>query len=131
MSREETLERFGACWEGLADPRSGPATVHDFHELLMIALCAVRCGCRRWPPRIRDWRRQVPADPLPFQRVSGWVHPRSSSEAPKSHRPGLATSSCRQILQWSETRSSLPCSCLGNKIIGQTTGGFKISNIFG
>ena len=28
-------------------------------------------------------------------------------------------------------RSSLPCSCLSNKIIGQTTGGFKISNIFG
>jgi hypothetical protein len=25
----------------------------------------------------------------------------------------------------------LPCSRLDNKIIGQTTGGFKISNIFG
>jgi hypothetical protein len=28
-------------------------------------------------------------------------------------------------------RSFLPCSCLSNKIIGQTTGGFKISNLFG
>ena len=46
MSRKETLEQFGACWEGLEDPRSGPAILHDFHELLMIALCAVLCGCQ-------------------------------------------------------------------------------------
>ena len=46
MSRQETLEQFGACWEGLEDPRSGHATLHDFHELLMIALCAVLCGCQ-------------------------------------------------------------------------------------
>ncbi len=46
MSNNETLEQFGACWEGLDDPRSGHAMLHDFHELLMIALCAVLCGCQ-------------------------------------------------------------------------------------
>jgi predicted transposase YbfD/YdcC len=32
------------CWEGLEDPRTGNAGLHDFHELLMIALCAVLSG---------------------------------------------------------------------------------------
>jgi predicted transposase YbfD/YdcC len=44
MSSKETLEQFGSCWEGLEDPRSGNAALHDFHELLMIALCCVLCG---------------------------------------------------------------------------------------
>jgi len=44
MSSKETLEQFGACWEGLEDPRCGNAALHDFHELLMIALCCVLCG---------------------------------------------------------------------------------------
>jgi predicted transposase YbfD/YdcC len=44
MSRKDTLEQFSACWEGLEDPRSGNAGLHDFHELLMIALCTVLCG---------------------------------------------------------------------------------------
>lgn len=44
MSRKETLEQFGSCWEGLEDPRSGNAALHDFHELLMMALCCVLCG---------------------------------------------------------------------------------------
>jgi predicted transposase YbfD/YdcC len=43
MSNQETLEQFSACWEGLEDPRSGNAGLHDFHELLVIALCAVLC----------------------------------------------------------------------------------------
>jgi DDE_Tnp_1-associated len=38
------VEQFAACWEGLEDPRSGNAGLHDFHELLIIALCAVLCG---------------------------------------------------------------------------------------
>jgi predicted transposase YbfD/YdcC len=38
------LDRFAACWEGLEDPRTGNAGLHDFHELLMIALCAALCG---------------------------------------------------------------------------------------
>src|ERR1700726_4537870 len=42
--REAVLEEFGACWEGLAEPRTGNATLHDLHELLMIALCSVICG---------------------------------------------------------------------------------------
>jgi len=37
-------EQFGSCWESLEDPRSGNAALHDFHELLMIALCCVLCG---------------------------------------------------------------------------------------
>lgn len=38
------MEEFLGCWEGLEDPRTGNAGLHDFHELLMIALCAVLCG---------------------------------------------------------------------------------------
>ena len=38
------LDQFVACFEGLEDPRTGNAGLHDFHELLMIALCAVLCG---------------------------------------------------------------------------------------
>jgi hypothetical protein len=44
MSCEDSLEQFSACWEGLEDPRSGNAGLHDFYELLLIALCAVLCG---------------------------------------------------------------------------------------
>jgi predicted transposase YbfD/YdcC len=44
MPSQETLEQFGSCWEGLEDPRNGNAALHDFHELLMIALCCVLCG---------------------------------------------------------------------------------------
>jgi hypothetical protein len=38
------LDPFVEWWEGLEDPRAGNAGLHDFHELLMIALCAVLCG---------------------------------------------------------------------------------------
>ena len=38
------MEQFLACWEGLKDPRTGNAGLHDFHELLMIALCTVLGG---------------------------------------------------------------------------------------
>ena len=38
------MEEFGACWEGLEDPRTGNATLHHLHDLLMIALCSVICG---------------------------------------------------------------------------------------
>lgn len=41
---EVGLDQFAACWEGLEDPRTGNAGLHDFHELLMIALCTVLCG---------------------------------------------------------------------------------------
>jgi len=41
---EDWLELFAACWDDLSDPRSGNAGLHDFHELLIIALCAVLCG---------------------------------------------------------------------------------------
>jgi predicted transposase YbfD/YdcC len=44
MSYKETLEQFASCWEGLEDPRSGNAALHDFQELLVIALCCVLCG---------------------------------------------------------------------------------------
>jgi hypothetical protein len=45
MSSKETLEQFGSCWEGLEDPRSGNASLRDYQELLMIALCCVLYGC--------------------------------------------------------------------------------------
>jgi predicted transposase YbfD/YdcC len=38
------LDQFAACWDGLEDPRTGNASLHDFHELLMIALCTVLSG---------------------------------------------------------------------------------------
>ena len=38
------MDQFAACWEGLEDPRTGNAALHDFHELLVIALCTVLCG---------------------------------------------------------------------------------------
>jgi predicted transposase YbfD/YdcC len=41
---EATLDRFAACFEDLEDPRSGNAALHDFHTLLIIALCTVLCG---------------------------------------------------------------------------------------
>jgi len=41
---QESLAQFGECWEGLEDPRSGNAGLHDFHELLAIGLCCVLCG---------------------------------------------------------------------------------------
>src|SRR6266700_1360082 len=44
MGCEDSLDQFSACWEGLEDPRSGNAGLHDFYELLIIALCAVLCG---------------------------------------------------------------------------------------
>jgi predicted transposase YbfD/YdcC len=42
--RADAVEQFAGCWEGLEDPRSGNAGLHDFHELLLIALCTVLCG---------------------------------------------------------------------------------------
>ena len=38
------MDQFVECWEDLDDPRTGNAALHDFHELLIIALCAVLCG---------------------------------------------------------------------------------------
>lgn len=38
------MDRFTACFEDLDDPRSGNAALHDFHSLLIIALCTVLCG---------------------------------------------------------------------------------------
>jgi len=38
------LDQFVECWGDLEDPRTGNAGLHDFHELLMIALCTMLCG---------------------------------------------------------------------------------------
>ena len=38
------MDRFVACFSDLDDPRTGNAGLHDFHELLIIALCAVLSG---------------------------------------------------------------------------------------
>lgn len=40
------MDNFIECWDGLDDPRSGNAALHDFHEILTIALCAVLCGAQ-------------------------------------------------------------------------------------
>jgi hypothetical protein len=44
QSQEAGMDQFVACFEGLTDPRSGNAGLHDLHELLVIALCAVLSG---------------------------------------------------------------------------------------
>jgi predicted transposase YbfD/YdcC len=38
------MDRFGACFSALEDPRTGNALRHDLVELLVIALCTVLCG---------------------------------------------------------------------------------------
>ena len=38
------MDQFATCWEDLEDPRTGNAGLHDFHELLIIALCTVLSG---------------------------------------------------------------------------------------
>ena len=38
------MDWFAACWDELDDPRTGNAGLHDFHELLFIALCSALCG---------------------------------------------------------------------------------------
>ena len=38
------MERFVACFTDLSDSRASNARRHDFHELLIIALCTVLCG---------------------------------------------------------------------------------------
>src|SRR3954468_20781293 len=38
------VDQFAACFEDLDDPRSVNAALHDFHTLLIIALCTVLCG---------------------------------------------------------------------------------------
>jgi hypothetical protein len=43
-ARGDAVEQFADCWEGVEDPRSGNEGLHDFHELLMIALYTVLCG---------------------------------------------------------------------------------------
>ncbi|HQT80545.1 MAG TPA: transposase family protein, partial [Rhodopila sp.] len=41
---EAAMDSFSTCWDELEDPRTGNAQLHDFHDLLMIALCTVLCG---------------------------------------------------------------------------------------
>jgi predicted transposase YbfD/YdcC len=41
---ETKLDQFVECWKDLVDPRTGNAALHNFHELLVIALCAVLCS---------------------------------------------------------------------------------------
>jgi hypothetical protein len=38
------MDGFGACFEGLEDPRTGNAGRPQLLEILMIALCTVLCG---------------------------------------------------------------------------------------
>ncbi len=38
------MDAFCECWKELTDPRTGNAALHDFYELLIIALCTVLSG---------------------------------------------------------------------------------------
>src|SRR3982074_1225375 len=42
------LERFIECWEGLDDPRTGNAALHDLHEFLRMGFWAVLGGGQGW-----------------------------------------------------------------------------------
>jgi hypothetical protein len=53
---ETVLDQFVACFEGLEDPRTGNAGLHDFYEMLMIALCAVLCVHSSYPSNRIQWR---------------------------------------------------------------------------
>ena len=44
------MQRFRACFAGLADPRTGNAQRHDLLESLLIALAAVLAGAESWRP---------------------------------------------------------------------------------
>ena len=92
------MDQFAACREGLEDPRTGNAGLHDFHELLMIALCTVLCGgqgavdmalfARAKEPFLRGFLKLangVPShdtfsrlfrqlDPVQFRAAFQWVH---------------------------------------------------------
>ena len=63
LPEEAALDQFVACLEGLKDPRTGNAGLHDFHELLMIALCTVLCGGQGAADMaaVRRGERAVPA----------------------------------------------------------------------
>jgi hypothetical protein len=41
---DAVLGQFVVCFEGMEGPRSGDAGLHDFHGLLVIALCTVLSG---------------------------------------------------------------------------------------
>ena len=76
---QDRLDQFAACWEDLEDLRTGNAGLHDFHELLMIALRTVlsggqgavdhggvRQGEKAVPaPLVRSRQRQVAAASTP------------------------------------------------------------------
>ena len=46
LPEQARLDQFIACFEGLKDPRTGNAGLHNLHELLVIALCTVLAGGR-------------------------------------------------------------------------------------
>jgi hypothetical protein len=61
--------------------------------------------------------------------------PRQPTQIPVNHQP-VETAVYKQKQAARQPREHLhrpshACSCLSNKIIGQTAGGFKISSIFG
>jgi hypothetical protein len=57
------LDRFIECWDGLDDPRTGNAALHDFHEILAIAMCAVLCGGQTSEPLHAGSRPPEPPEP--------------------------------------------------------------------
>src|SRR5690625_7443725 len=38
------MDKIEAVFEGLEDPRTGNATRHSLHEILVIAVCTLLCG---------------------------------------------------------------------------------------
>jgi hypothetical protein len=77
------VEEFAACWEELDDPRTGNAALHDFIELLVIALCSVLSGgqgavdmglyARAKEPFLRGFLKLTNGLGLSRKRVDKWI----------------------------------------------------------
>lgn len=78
------------AFDGLQDPRTGPAQRHDLREMILMALCAVLCGAdtwvdvAEWAEDNESWLRRylvLPRGTPSHDTFSGYLMPRSSSGA--------------------------------------------------
>jgi hypothetical protein len=54
---ETVLDQFVACFEGLEDPRTGNAGLHDFYEMLMIS--PVRSAVRAQQLSVQSYSMEI------------------------------------------------------------------------
>ena len=97
------MEEFAACWEELDDPRTGNAALHDFIELLVIALCGVLSGgqgavdmglyARAKEPFLRGFLKLTNGLGLSRKRVDKWIRlpalPEHNAMTPTPYTPAF------------------------------------------